>query len=359
MNKKNIKLIFLLGLSVTGGLYLNKQESKATTTRNLSRMLTGNTSSLVNKFNGLISSNNMASPLASLNSNSYNSHSKISKPIPTYANSVGKNALASNAIPSRNATSNAVKTQTSNILTKGAVAGTSNDNFITTRNKRSEHKAVRSKKTSKSKGNENIIKKVSNKEGQVIRERSGRKSILEYLGFKTSKKSKSENKPIVTSVNTNVDDNKDINIDPKIKATIYIYEKKGKSNGKKVVNRMNFKVNKEDLSGLENDIEFEKNINKRTNDITGELNLSNGYGSTKGILEGVLGSLNISVEDEKSGKVNSLNFKINNNKLDKLLLGKKDKIYLTQQEGNLKGRLKIKRDSKIKNDLELDVFWEE
>ena len=122
---------------------------------------------------------------------------------------------------------------------------------------------------------------------------------------------------------------------------------------------MNFKVNKEDLSGLENDIEFEKNINKRTNDITGELNLSNGYGSTKCILEGVLGSLNISVEDEKSGKVNSLNFKINNNKLDKLLLGKKDKIYLTQQEGNLKGRLKIKRDSKIKNDLELDVFWEE
>ena len=367
MNKKNIKLIVLLGVSVAGGLYLNKDKSEATVGRNLNKLLSGNTRSLVTRFNGYIGSGNMASPSSSMGGN-------IKHPInnPGLVRST-RNQATSNSNPTKtngNVLSNVAVGEVSQVITTadkspkvsrrtglGIISGKGNGKV--------DINAVKGDSKSKDK---KIHKRNDLKESTVVKgnsssNRSGR-GILEYLGIKSSNRNKQNTVDISNNTNVNKTGNKNIDPDPKLRVSLYITErgsgnKKVKGKEELSFNKMQFRVNKDDLDGFSNDIEHNKTMNKEANGVSGELKLRNETGNTKGMLEGLLGSLNISVEDEKTGKVDKMKFKVSNNKLDKVLLGRKDIVVIKHKQGNLKGELKIRRDKNQKEDIKLNVYWQE
>ena len=401
MNKKNIKLIVLLGVSVAGGLYLNKDKSEATVGRNLNKLLSGNTASLVTRFNSYIGSGKMATPANSMRGNgNHINNSNLVRPsvkATTSGNAAGVTANVTKAsnkglgvvnVSGSNKVEMAVGGASVSGITKGnnktdikAVGGRGNkittnaigvsgnkdirvtkgkdksgvsgaklnDKNITSVNGVSGEGNVVIKGNEKNKDRK-VHRRNDLKESTVIKGNSsgngGRRGFLEYLGIKSSNR----NKQNTVDISNDSNGNKNIDIDPKLRVSLYISERgSGKKRGKEQLsfNKMQFRVNKDDLDGFSNDIEHSKRMKKQSNGVSGELKLRNETGNTKGMLEGLLGSLNISVEDEKTGKV------------DKVLLGKKDIVVIKHKQGNLKGELKIRTDKNQQDDIKLNVYWQE
>lgn len=147
----------------------------------------------------------------------------------------------------------------------------------------------------------------------------------------------------------------------KIKVTLEINEGSGHGIGyRRVRDRMKINVGEEDISTLANSYSRDLDVTElsRNTNLSANLKINNEYNNNPSSpLNGLLGELNITIDDEASNTPLVLNLNVPETKLNNFIEGKKNKIIVKSRTGDLSTKLTVKKAKESEEKINFEIIW--